>query len=68
MRVLTLIDSYSLGGAEKQAILFAKYLKDEKKCDVAVWAFNPWDGRARELCETYGLDTKVIGYFNESPA
>ncbi len=63
MRVLILLDAFSLGGAEKQALLFAEWLQKEKKETVEIWAFLPGDGSAKALCDRYGLKTRVIGYF-----
>ena len=56
MRVLILLDAFSLGGAEKQALLFAEWLQKEKKETVEIWAFLPGDGSAKALCDRYGLN------------
>jgi glycosyltransferase involved in cell wall biosynthesis len=63
MRVLILLDAFSLGGAEKQALLFAEWLQNKKGETVEIWAFMPGDGSAKLLCDRYGLKTRVIGYF-----
>ena len=63
MRVIILLDALSLGGAEKQALLFAAWLQNEKKCIVEIWHFVPGDGSARIVCERYNLKTREIGYF-----
>lgn len=63
MRVLILLDAFSLGGAEKQALLFADWLQNKKGETVEIWAFMPGDGSAKIVCERYGLKTRVIGYF-----
>ena len=63
MRVLILLDAFSLGGAEKQALLFAEWLQNTKGETVEIWAFMPGDGSAKILCDRYKLKTRVIGYF-----
>jgi glycosyltransferase involved in cell wall biosynthesis len=63
MKVLILLDAFSLGGAEKQALLFAEWLQNSKGETVEIWAFMPGDGSAKILCDRYKLKTRVIGYF-----
>lgn len=63
MRILILLDALSLGGAEKQALLFAGWLQNEKKCTVEIWHFLPGDGSAKLVCDRYNLKTVEIGYF-----
>lgn len=63
MRVLILLDAFSLGGAEKQALLFADWLQNVKGETVEIWAFMPGDGSAKVLCNRYKLKTRTIGYF-----
>jgi glycosyltransferase involved in cell wall biosynthesis len=63
MRTIILLDELSLGGAEKQGLLFGAWLQNEKKCTVEIWHFMPGDGSAKIVCDRYGLKTKEIGYF-----
>lgn len=63
MRTIILLDALSLGGAEKQALLFGAWLQKEKKCTVEIWHFMPGDGSAKMVCERYNLKTREIGYF-----
>ncbi|MBI4645677.1 MAG: glycosyltransferase [Bacteroidia bacterium] len=63
MKFLILIDQLSVGGAEKQAILFADYLQNKKNQIVEIWSFLPGNGTAKDLCDKYSLKIKVIGYF-----
>jgi hypothetical protein len=63
MRTIILLDALSLGGAEKQALLFGAWLQNEKKCTVEIWHFMPGDGSAKIVCDRYGLKTREIGYF-----
>ncbi|MBX7181815.1 MAG: glycosyltransferase family 4 protein [Bacteroidia bacterium] len=63
LRTIILLDALSLGGAEKQALLFGAWLQNEKKCKVEIWHFMPGDGSAKIVCDRYNLKTKEIGYF-----
>ncbi|MFN8285109.1 MAG: glycosyltransferase family 4 protein [Chitinophagales bacterium] len=63
MRVLIVLDAFSLGGAEKQAVLFADYLQNQRGCTVEIWAFMPGDGSVKVVCDRYNIKTKVIGYW-----
>lgn len=58
-----MLDAFSLGGAEKQAVLFADYLQNKRGCTVEIWAFMPGDGSAKVVCDRYNIKTKVIGYW-----
>lgn len=39
-RILILLRSFEIGGAERQAVMLANYLKREEKVEVAVWAYS----------------------------
>ena len=53
-RVIIVIGPLDLGGAERQAILLARYLASEQNCHVEVWGMGK-PGRAAELCEEYNI-------------
>lgn len=57
-RILIVLRSFQLGGAERQAALLAKYLKHTQKADVQVWAFYP-KGFAGEILEKENIPTHV---------
>lgn len=40
-RILIFLRSFEIGGAERQAMMLANYLKREEKAKVAVWAYSP---------------------------
>jgi glycosyltransferase involved in cell wall biosynthesis len=52
-RVLIVIGPLELGGAERQAILLARQLR-EQGAEVEVWGYGE-PGRAAELCEEHGI-------------
>jgi len=53
-RVLVLLESLELGGAERQALLLARYLQEYEDSVVEVWGWGP-PGRAADLCHRLGL-------------
>ncbi len=56
-RILFFIPEFELGGAERQALHLARYLKAEG-CDIHVWA-NFGSGLAAEQCEEAGIPWSV---------
>jgi glycosyltransferase involved in cell wall biosynthesis len=52
-RVVIVIGSLELGGAERQAILLARHLR-EQGAEVEVWGYGE-PGRAAELCDEHGI-------------
>jgi glycosyltransferase involved in cell wall biosynthesis len=58
-RVIFVLFSFELGGAERQALYLARYLQDVCKAQVEVWAFcNP--GRLIEICVEFGIKWRLI--------
>lgn len=53
-RVLVLLESLELGGAERQAIHLARYLQEYEDAVVEVWGWG-MPGRAADLCYRLGL-------------
>lgn len=57
-RILIFLRSLQLGGAERQAALLARYLKNIQKADVQVWAFYP-KGLAGEILEKENIPIHI---------
>jgi len=55
MRVAVVLKWAGLGGAERQALLLARHLKDVEGADVAVQALNDAEGRAATLFREAGI-------------
>ncbi len=53
-RVLILLESLELGGAERQALHLARYLQEYEDAVVEVWGWG-MPGRAADLCHRLGL-------------
>lgn len=53
-RIIIAFGSLELGGAERQALLLARYLMNERGAHVQIWGFGS-PGRLARLCEQYGI-------------
>jgi glycosyltransferase involved in cell wall biosynthesis len=60
-RVIFVLGNLELGGAERQALILAKYLSDHEQAAVEVWGFNR-SGPVAEICKQHGLPSRVIPY------
>ncbi|MBM3496521.1 MAG: glycosyltransferase family 4 protein [Armatimonadetes bacterium] len=60
-RVVIVLNGLLLGGAERQAILLARYLRDHVGADVMVAAFGR-PGSAAELCDRVGVRWKITPF------
>jgi glycosyltransferase involved in cell wall biosynthesis len=56
--IILVIGSLELGGAERQALLFAKKLLDTNSFNIQIWGFNS-PGRVATLCEEYGIPYRI---------
>lgn len=57
-RVLFVFCALELGGAERQGLLLARYLR-EQGCDVTVWATHPGPGLVAQRCRELGIPWAV---------
>jgi len=62
LKILFLFGNLELGGAERQGLFLARYLKDECKADVHVWGLDRKPGRLSELCEEHGIPWRGIDF------
>jgi len=60
-RIVFVLGNLELGGAERQALILARYLSEHERASVEVWGFNR-SGPVAEICEQYGLRSRVIFY------
>jgi glycosyltransferase involved in cell wall biosynthesis len=58
-RIIFVFSSLELGGAERQAIHLASFLKYECGSEVEIWGFSP-PGRAAELCSEQGVPFRSV--------
>jgi len=58
-RVVIVLGPLELGGSERQALLFARYLK-ERHADVHVWGTMGVPGRLAALCDDYVIPWRIV--------
>jgi glycosyltransferase involved in cell wall biosynthesis len=60
-KVIFVLGNLELGGAERQALILARYLSQHEHAQVEVWGFTK-SGPVAEICEQHGLAWRVIPY------
>jgi glycosyltransferase involved in cell wall biosynthesis len=60
-RIVFVLGNLELGGAERQALILARYLAEHEQAVVQVWGFNK-TGPVAETCERFGLPWRVMPY------
>ena len=58
-RVVFLLGNLELGGAERQALILARYLSEHERADVEVWGFNR-SGPVADICEQHRIKWRVV--------
>src|SRR3954470_20724147 len=59
-RIIIVLTELELGGAERQAMLLARFLAHERKARVEVWGCLGEPGRIVTLCEEYGIPWRLV--------
>ena len=60
-RIVFVLGNLELGGAERQALIVARYLSEHEHATVEVWGFNK-SGPVEQICEAHGLRWRVVPY------
>ena len=60
-RIVFVLGNLELGGAERQALILARYLSEQEQAEVEVWGFNK-SGPIADICEAHGLAWRVVPY------
>jgi glycosyltransferase involved in cell wall biosynthesis len=60
-RIIFVLGNLELGGAERQALLLARYLAEREGAHVEVWGFTK-SGPVAEICQQHGIAARVIPY------
>lgn len=60
-RVIFLLGNLELGGAERQALILARYLAEQQQADVEVWGFNR-TGPVADICEQRRIKWRVVPF------
>ena len=58
-RVVFVLGNLELGGAERQALILARYLAEHEQADVEVWAFNH-AGPVADIFEQHRITWRVV--------
>lgn len=66
-RIVFVLGNLELGGAERQALMLARHLREHEGANVEVWGFNS-SGPAAEICERCNIPTRVVAYPFEAGA
>jgi len=60
-RIVFVLGNLELGGAERQALMLARYLSEHEHAAVEVWGFNK-TGPVVDICERHGLAWRTVPY------
>ena len=60
-RIVFVLGNLELGGAERQALLLARYLVEHEEAQVEVWGLHK-SGPVAEICEKLGIPSGVLPY------
>ena len=58
-RVIIVLGPLELGGSERQALLFARYLRD-RDADIHIWGTMGVPGRLAVLCDEHGIPWHIV--------
>jgi glycosyltransferase involved in cell wall biosynthesis len=58
-RVVFVLGNLELGGAERQALILARYLTEREQADVEIWGFNR-SGPVADICEQLRITWRVV--------
>lgn len=61
-RIIFIFGSLELGGAERQGLYLARFLKDECGANVQIWGLQGGPGRVSQLCEEYGIPWRCASF------
>lgn len=59
--IIFLLPSLELGGAERQALLLARFLQAEVKAHVTIWGLER-PGRVLDICKEFGLACELVPF------
>jgi glycosyltransferase involved in cell wall biosynthesis len=60
-RIVFVLGNLELGGAERQALLLARYLVEHERAEVEVWGLTK-SGPVAEICAQHGIPSRVVPY------
>lgn len=67
-RIIFVLGNLELGGAERQALILARYLSQYEQAAVEIWGFNK-SGPVAQMCDAEGLPWRMVPFpFTEREA
>jgi glycosyltransferase involved in cell wall biosynthesis len=60
-RIVFVLGNLELGGAERQALVLARYLVEHEEAQVEVWGLTK-SGPVAEICAQHGIPARVVPY------
>lgn len=60
-RIVFVLGNLELGGAERQALILARYLVEHEQAHVEVWGLTK-SGPVAEICKQHGITSRVVPY------
>jgi glycosyltransferase involved in cell wall biosynthesis len=65
MRIVLVLKSFQLGGAERQALLLARFLNARQGIEAQVWSLtrNQNSGRVAQLCDQYQIPRRAVPFY-----
>lgn len=61
-KIIIIFETLELGGAERQGLNLAQFLKTECGADIQVWGLYQTPGRLSQLCEECGIPWRGISF------
>lgn len=58
--VVIVLGPLEVGGSERQALLFARYLQEQQRARVQIWGTMGAPGRLAVLCDHYGIAWRIV--------
>lgn len=62
LKVIFVFGNLELGGAERQGLILARFLKEEHKASVEIWGLSSEAGRLSRLCDEYGIPWRGVPF------
>ena len=60
-RIVFVLGNLELGGAERQALILARYLVEHEQAHVEVWGLTR-SGPVADICKQHGITSRVVPY------
>lgn len=62
LKIIFVFGNLELGGAERQGLTLAHFLKERHKASVEIWGLSSEPGRLSRLCDEYGIPWRGVPF------